>query len=90
MLNCLYSCSSGTVVGRDVSEGSAVVDVSRKSGSAEVFTVVFRKSKELITVALMEVMVSPSNPDDKFPLRLFDISSMWKLKLRASICVRGE
>lgn len=49
----------------DVSDGS---DNSRKSGSADVFLVTFRKPKKLISVALMEVRLSPSNPEDKFPL----------------------
>lgn len=65
MLNRWYSGSGGLV---DVPDGSAVADASRKPGSAEVFMVAFRKSKRLVSVALMGVMVSPSNPEDKFPL----------------------
>lgn len=65
MLNRWYSGSGGLV---DVSDGSAVADASRKPGSAEVFMVAFRKSKRLVSVALMGVMVSPSNNEDKFPL----------------------
>lgn len=53
---------------KTVSDVSAEADDKRTLGSADVFVVAFRKSKKLVSVALIEAIVSPTNREDKFPL----------------------
>lgn len=86
----LLICSGATTVRRDDVDDSVAPDDSRKSVSTETFMVAFGNTKKLVSVALIEGTVSLSNQEDKFPVWLFDISSMWKLKLLASVCVLGE